>query len=265
MLETVRLCYFGGPELFSVIEFFLAIFLQMDSPNSFVNPSYLEFYGDAVISEKRGSFSLSYPNMNTGIAGRQVKEEQTLDEVPTLSISMPSYPMVPGAVSSVSDLASDRNVEHRHNNTPRNHGDEDVHYNYEDDMENQYFYDDHLVEEVVSVAVMSPRGDLTPQVSTQQKLAPCIPSLDLKLCPPNPRSHPLQSEVSGRHYSLNQLQVLYNAKCHLIDNLTRQLVLQKEDSDRHVRILRENKAMERVRGWDRGGWFKTLCVCGIQK
>ena len=217
----------------------------MVSPNSLVNPSYLEFYGDALISENQDSF-LPYPSVNSRIAGRQKEEEQTLGQVPTPSTSMPSYPVVPGAVISVSNLTSDSAVEGSHFNLLGNHGDEGAHDNYEDDLEDQMFYD-HRVEEVEPVAVMAPRGDLTTQISTPLKLAPCLPPLDLKFCPPNPQSHPLQPEVPGGHYSLEQLQVLYKAKGHQIDNLTRQLVLQKEDSERHVGVLRENKVMEHVK------------------
>ena len=132
----------------------------MDSPNLWVNPIYLESDEDASISENQDPFLLSYSSVNSQIAGRQTEEGQTLGQMPT-PISMPNYPMVPGAAIDVSGINSDSNGEGSHFNLPNNQGDDNGSDNYEYNLEDQIMCDHHRMEEVEPVGIMAPRGTLS--------------------------------------------------------------------------------------------------------
>lgn len=195
------------------------------------------------------------PGYHLSVAGQE-EQGQTLGQILSLSAAMPWH----AAVTSGNVYANRDNGngygDDIHGQRDNGDGDNCGDYgndrsNYDDDVGDQMFYD-HRVEEVGSRHTMTSREDVVPHISSLLQFAPATPLSSPQPHPLSPQPHSLsppkphtpQPEMPGGHYSLEQLQVLYKAKSRQVSELTRQLVAQKEDTERHVEILRDKQVLK---------------------
>ena len=205
----------------------------MDGLNLKLDSSLEESFNDGMIS---GNPVPILPGYRVSVAECQ---GQTLGQMLRLSAAMP---MMRGGISGGNGYANRDNSYGDLDHRKCSYGDgyidyQDDHSNYDESVGEQVFYDHH-VEEVDSRHALTSVGDVHFNKLLQLEQPHSSHQSHIR-SPPKP--HPPLFEGPGGHFSLEQLQVLYETKGRQVSDLMQQLASQKEDTARHVDVLREKQ------------------------